>query len=192
MNDCLASVKSFVFDLQSALRRRGDNGHVNSRKKAQEVSITCSKSLKKMEEGFVITALVEKEGDMVMLDGLMREARVTTVVVLQLYLTLVEIPARRKDWGKRILLVPKAMQWWRGGSAEGNVGVSKAVGLDSSLSAVFERISGKDDGFGNLQRKAHEELNQIESGIEALEVGLQCLFRRMIQNRVVLLNMLSF
>ncbi|KAL0907953.1 hypothetical protein M5K25_022412 [Dendrobium thyrsiflorum] len=192
VNDCLASVKSFVFDVQSALRRRGDNSHVNSRKKAQKENVTCSKSLKKMEEGFAIAALVEKEGDLMMLDWFMREARETTVTVFHLLLNLLEIPARRKDRGKRILLVPKAMQWRRGGSAERNGGVSKVVGLESILNAAFECISGKDEGFGNLQRKAHADVSQIEAGIEDLEIGLQCLFRRMIQNRVALLNMLSF
>ncbi|XP_020573178.1 uncharacterized protein LOC110019729 [Phalaenopsis equestris] len=192
LNDYLASVKSFVLDLQSAIRRRGDNGHVNSRKKAQKEALSCSKSLKKLEEGFVIAALVKKEGDLVMLDRLTRESWETTVAVLQFLLTLLEMPVRRKAWSKRILLVPKAMQWKRGGSGEGNGEASKAVGLESLLNAAVERISGKDDVFGNLQRKADEELNQVKSGIEGLEIGLQRLFRRMIQNRVVLLNMLSF
>ncbi|URD76068.1 hypothetical protein MUK42_08158 [Musa troglodytarum] len=65
--------------------------------------------------------------------------------------------------------------------------VSKAL---SKKQALLEYTSCKDGGDGKVV-KFHDQLQMLEDNTKAIESGLECLFKQLIQSRVHLLNNLS-
>ncbi|KAJ7005690.1 hypothetical protein NC653_005111 [Populus alba x Populus x berolinensis] len=95
----------------------------------------------------------------------LREVRVTAITIVESLLSLVSIP------------------WLEQGSSKGSL-----------IRYTFLRSTGQRlyDFFDETAlHRANKRLEAIEIAVEDLEVELECMFRRLIQTRVLLLNILT-
>ncbi|KAJ8772790.1 hypothetical protein K2173_027967 [Erythroxylum novogranatense] len=161
-----------LMELQTEFRRaRMDEHGINTdiamaynpyRKKLKKETLKCLRSPKVMKNRNAITWKVSTMDQHLMLVvELLREARVTTISIVQSVLSLVSIP-----WLDQ-----------------------KANRKPKFLCSTGKRVSDFCDETAFCS--AHKRLEAVEIAIEGLEDELDCMFRRLIQTRVSLLNILT-
>ncbi|ONK64294.1 uncharacterized protein A4U43_C07F24170 [Asparagus officinalis] len=179
----LVSMREHVQDLQSAIRRKGDQVS-ESKKKAQKIINDSLKSLK-LISGQSVRCCVEDGSNQLV--KVLIETREITISLLRYMLSLVSEPkTKTSTWS----IVSKAITQrkvacegeWEGATAEENI--------NTRLQASYDCIASKDVSAIRVE-KVHIGLKVVEVRMESLESGLQFLFRKLIQNRVSLLNVLS-
>ncbi|KAI3986041.1 hypothetical protein MKX01_039123 [Papaver californicum] len=111
----------------------------------------------------------------------LREVRVSTLSVFQYSLMAFVSEQKTTKWG----LVPKLVQKAPAMSVDDEPDVVECV--DIALRSLFRRVSSKADEAKNVQL-VQKRLEELEDGIEGVEVGLECISRRLIQTRVSQLN----
>ncbi|KAF5727282.1 hypothetical protein HS088_TW22G00972 [Tripterygium wilfordii] len=178
--DVLLVVKDHLLDLQLTLRRLsiGDQPHNNIvgtklaayncyRKKFKKETVKCLRSLKGMKCNSVISnnnVSVVDDNLIVVLDVL-KEARVTTITIVESLLSLISIPWLDQKKGYSFI---------------------RCKFMRSSGQCSYDNICDE-----TALHSAHKRLEAVEIAIEDLEVELECMFRRLIQTRVSLLNILT-
>lgn len=175
--DVLLLVKEHLQDLQFTLRRVsksadsdiGDKiaAYNRYRKKLKKETFKCLHSLKAMKVKSVITSGMETtagDHNLRVVVDVLREVRVTAISAVESLLSLISIP------------------WLDRKSSKG------------SFPSMFMRSSSQDlyDFCDEMAvQSANKRLEAVEIAIEDLEVELECIFRRLIQTRVSLLNILT-
>lgn len=184
MKDAVVTSKEHAQDLQHALRRRGDSStrekvqaYICSRKETQKTIKKCYKDLKQMDAKCQRVSLTSEDSDLPVISRLLNEARMITRSLLCSILQSLVMPKTKASWW------PFASKAMRVASKKGLLGIWHADA--SSLCAALQYADAEKTMMGQNQLKA------VEISFGDLENGLEHLFRRLIQNRVSLLNILS-
>lgn len=175
--DVLLLVKEQLQDLQFTLRRVcigepdicGKIAAYNHyRKKLKKETLKCLNSLKgimKNKKPIASDRLSPIDDNLKVVVDVLKEVRVTTISIVESLLSLISIP------------------WLDQKAAKG-----------SSFASRFMRASGEclyDICDVMAVQSANKRLEAVEIAIEDLEAELECMFRRLIQTRVSLLNILT-
>ncbi|XVF63566.1 hypothetical protein PTKIN_Ptkin09bG0097000 [Pterospermum kingtungense] len=172
--DVLLLVKDHVQDLQSTLRRVSTDEADNSEskiavynkyaKKLKKETLKCLHSLKGMKSKSITSDISPVDDKLSMVVDVLREVRVTAVTVVESLLSLISIP------------------WLERKSAKGYFASKFMRSNCQSFHDISDELA--------LQ-SANKRLQAVEITIEDLEAELKCIFRRLIQTRVLLLNILT-
>ncbi|KAK7349020.1 hypothetical protein VNO80_23849 [Phaseolus coccineus] len=176
--DLLMVVKEHLQELQFTLRRAsiGDQGteekitaHNSYRKKLKKETLKCLKWLKKgmkSETSVTVHPPTKNEQNLVLVVDVLREVRVTSISIVESLLSLVSSPWLDSKSGKR--------------------------SFTSRLVRVNLHSSDDDMSYDAMVlQSANKRLAGVRMAIEDLEVELECMFRRLIHTRVLLLNILT-
>ncbi|URE17372.1 hypothetical protein MUK42_13496 [Musa troglodytarum] len=174
MRDCMMTTKEQIITLEIALRRQGVTvaeskmyTHIRFDKKAEKGIKSIFKLLKQMDDKYVSCCTNDKDSWMV--TKILREARAITISLLHSIFNFLSMP-RPQGKASRWSLISKALQ-------------KRKVACEGEQEEI-------EDTDGKIQR-AQNQLRTLQNSIEDIETGLECLFRRLIKNRVSLLNILS-
>ncbi|KAE8654075.1 4-coumarate--CoA ligase-like 5-like [Hibiscus syriacus] len=172
--DILLLVKEHVQDLQFTLRRVSTNqSDIGTKmavydkysKKLKKETLKCLQSLKWMKNKPVANDIVAAIDDnLSMVVDVLQEVRVTSISVVESLLSLISIPWLERKSGK---------------------GYFGSKFMQSSRQRFYD-ISDE-----MAVQSANKRLQAVEITIEDLEAELECIFRRLIQTRVLLLNILT-
>jgi len=178
VRDSLVAMREHVQDLRSAIRRKGNAATVPA-KKAQKLIKGCLRTLKLKNGKALPCSVTIKDSDMLVKVSV--EARQSTLSLLQ---SIVSFLSKPKQQGRRWSLVSKAVSKRRI-ACEGEL-----ENAEMWLQASYDCIACRDvDPVRVLKAQSH--LEPLEIRVENLVSGLECLFKRLIQNRVSLLNLLG-
>lgn len=209
--DVVLMIKQSVRELQSALRRSkgGDfvidgnvNAYICSRKKMIKEITKCLGSLKQMEHNiFSSSRVLELNDHLTLLIQLLRKASLITTCIFNSLLQFLSLPTLKPKSTKWSMVLKQLVHKDKTvATFEGQWETNEFEDVDIALSNILmvQQSSCKDDDDGdddeaeikNIE-SAQEKLEALDGGIEGFENALDCLFRRLIQARVSLLNILS-
>lgn len=183
-----SQTKEDLQEILSVLRRRREADDLYSysisRTKAKKM---IHKSLKRMNCSRHIKRTVvesEKDHETIAIISILREVESVTLNLFESFLSYVagtNVQSGQSRWS----LVSRLMH-------------SKRVLYDEKNLNEFDKVDASlmslaGTKFTNMERveNVQNELREMESSIQILEEGLECLFKRLIKTRVSLLNMLS-
>ncbi|XP_072965116.1 uncharacterized protein [Typha angustifolia] len=181
VQDNLGAMKMHIQDLQSALRREGASA-VESKLQAYIRFVKkANKDVKKQMGGKCGSISQNKEdNDLFVVVKMLTEAREITISLLQSVLSFLS----------KQLVKPKTSKWSLVSTTLHKRKVACEEQEDDDDIFIFASYSCKDMD-GEMVLRAQKQLQIFEVSIGALENGLECLFKRLIQSRVSLLNTLS-
>ncbi|KAI9181060.1 hypothetical protein LWI28_010967 [Acer negundo] len=178
--DALLQTKECLQGLSSVLRRRrGDEissevkKYLTSRKAVKK---TIRKALKGMENK--CSSKTNEEHETI---TMLRDVKAATSTVFESLLSLISGPkaSSKSGWS----LVSKLIHSKRIACAEEESNMNEFVKVDAALST----LTSKSDNIICVQN----QLKELESNIQDLEEGIECLSRHLIKSRVSLLNILN-
>ncbi|OIW11079.1 hypothetical protein TanjilG_22886 [Lupinus angustifolius] len=180
--ELLLLMKEQVLELQSALRRKGLDSSINSqlcgyicfRKKAKKDITKSIKVLKTMECSIksYSHSLLDVDHHLLMVINVLKELSTITISFFQKLLNF---------------MCGKNTRGWSMFSKM--VSTNEMDGIDIALCS-FHRCIRKNDAKVDVQI-VKRRLGELDGSIIELELGLDCLFRCLIQHRVSLLNLLT-
>ncbi|KAI9102297.1 hypothetical protein K1719_023499 [Acacia pycnantha] len=187
--DCLAQSKESVYEVRSALRRRGAEAaiftagaanYLASRKNVKKAIQIALRDIKGIRNGLIVSSAA-RENDML---SMLKEAESVTVSTLESLLCFISDPKGRLKQS-RWCAISKLMQ-------------PKKVACDSheTVKNEFEKV---DSALKSLiSQKKHSstdsvqgDLENLEMCIEDLEIEVECLSRKLLRNRVSFLNIFN-
>ncbi|TXG59882.1 hypothetical protein EZV62_014455 [Acer yangbiense] len=205
--ELILNIKGQLQELQSALRRRvvgvgGDyssmeckiHAYMSFRKKSKKEIAKCLRELKRIDNNIIIDQSSNsnmvadlEHGQLVVV---LRESSALTVSIFRSILSFLSMPDQMKTkaggggWSLIRKLIPAAA------SERSHQEIFNEVGsVDIALHCLHRQIR-KSDAKIDVQI-ALTRLEKLDVCIRDVESGLDCLFRRLIQNRVSLLNILT-
>ncbi|ONK64195.1 uncharacterized protein A4U43_C07F23090 [Asparagus officinalis] len=178
--ESLVMIREHVKDIESAIRRKG-NEVSETKKKAQKIIKDALKSLNLMG-GKSVSCCVDYNNNQLFKVSI--EAREVTISLLGLVLSCLSKPKTKTSRWSFFKSISK-----RKVACEGEVAPSEE-NIDTWLQASYYCILSNDVN-AIMVEKAHNDLQTIAERMESLESGLEVLFKKLVQNRVSLLNILS-
>lgn len=169
--DILLLVKEHVQDLQFTLRRVStDEADIGTKiavynrysKKLKKETLKCLQSLKGMRNKPIITCDIDDNLGVVV--DVLREVSATAISVVESLLSLISIPWLERRSSKGYLAAKLMRSSWR-----------RVYDVSDEMAVQI----------------ANKRLEAVEIAIEDLEAEIECMFRRLIQTRVLLLNVLT-
>ncbi|KAF8406686.1 hypothetical protein HHK36_008777 [Tetracentron sinense] len=195
--DILLMMSERVQDLQSALRSRSGRdssmeskvgAYICFRKKVKKDIGKCLGELKRMGSKFGLSSLIELDHHLSVVVKVLREVTMITISIFQSLLMFMSAPSKLKPG--RWSLISKLVHAESIANCEGRQEhINEVENVDVALYSLHGGIRNKDAKV-NLQT-AQKSLETLEISIGGLETGLECMFRRLIQTRVTLLNIIS-
>ncbi|GMH14927.1 hypothetical protein Nepgr_016768 [Nepenthes gracilis] len=196
--DLTLLLKDHARDLQSAIRRRGRysdfeenvSDYVNFRKKATKDITKRLRALKQIENKHGFAPQLDIHPHAATMVRVLRAVNAIVITIFRHLLLFRSVPVlKEKASGWSLISKPVS-----GGSATPNRGQSSVFnevgGVDIALHSLHNRRCqsvGDKQEVKLLQRR----LQTLDHSIRSLEGGLDCLFRRIVQNRVSLLNVFT-
>ncbi|KAH7850731.1 hypothetical protein Vadar_002153 [Vaccinium darrowii] len=184
VRDVSSQTKQNLQGLLSILRRRRDandfSGFLNSRKNAKKVIQKSLKDLKSIKSKHAIIALEESQE---ILDSL-NEVEAATVRMLESMLSYIA-GTKAESSLSGFSLVSKFIHRKRVASKD-----EANTNSFENFDAALHSLNSKSDNTVHVEN-VQNQLGEMESSIQAIEEGLESLFRRLIKTRVILLNMLN-
>ncbi|KAH7669154.1 Ribosomal protein S5 domain 2-type fold subgroup domain-containing protein [Dioscorea alata] len=176
----LAATKEHAQELEMVLRRKRSMNteskhqcHIQTDKKTSKSIKNIVKALMKQIDG--------KDSDRSTVSKMFTEAREVAISLLQSVASSLSPSSTQK--ASKWSIVSKALH-------KKKVTCLDANGIDFLFNSIYECVSCKDvDGLRAV--KAQEQLTAMMSSLERVEMELESLYRKLIRNRVSLLNMLS-
>lgn len=188
--DNMLQIKEQVFSLQSAIRRRKGDSSIESaiivfnsfRKKAKKEARKLILSLKQMENRIISSSTVQiqhQDPHFLAVIRVLREINAISISIFQSLYSFLAAPcsAKQTKW----FMVSKLKHKGVVANEQGNV--NEFEGVDAAIS----RCGGNVEKIQVLQKR----LEALESCVQGLENGLECVFRRLIKTRASLLNIIS-
>lgn len=171
--DVLLLVKEHLQDLQFTLRRViiGESDISNKiaaynccRKKLKKETLKCLHSLRGMKNKSLASDVSPIEPNLMLVVDVLKEVRVTAISVVESLLSLI------------------SMSWLERKSVKASF---TGKFMRSSEQSLYDISDEKVLQFANKRMEA------VENAIDVLGIELDCMFRRLIQTRVSLLNILT-
>ncbi|XP_058076725.1 uncharacterized protein LOC131225247 [Magnolia sinica] len=195
--DVFMLMKENAQDHLSALRRRrvGDSGlhnqvldYISLRRKMKKKIHKCLKELERAECKFVFLPLSDKDQQLSVIIGVLREVRSVTISIFESFSSFISL-SRPTTKAIGLSLISKWMVGTGRGACEVAIEKMSEVGqVDVHLCSLYGNKSCKDD----------ESVENMQKGLKAMDVSLQslvdrleCTFRHLIRTRVSLLNILN-
>ncbi|XP_074590583.1 uncharacterized protein LOC141846436 [Curcuma longa] len=175
LKDCMQQIKDQIRDHEMALRRQGEEvakheiHTILSDKKLRKNIQNCFRSLKHMNGKDALSCTEDKEFDSWKVIESLKEARVLAIHLLQSLSDFLSMP-RPKRKESRWPLISKALH-------------KRKV----TCKGEHEDAEANDECVPKIKY----QLQTFQNSINHLEEGLDFLYRRMIQNRVTVLNFFS-
>ncbi|KAH7574813.1 hypothetical protein JRO89_XS02G0008000 [Xanthoceras sorbifolium] len=189
--DALLQTKECVQGLLSALRRRRGDEISSEVKKFLASRKAVKKTIKKAFRNLMKACSpcnINEEHEMI---TMLREVETVTFTVFESLLSLIIItgPKAQSKLSGWSSLVSKLVQPKRVACEEEESNINEFEKMDVGLSSFITHKSttSKLDNIVHVQN----QLKELESSIQDLEEGLECLSRPLIKNRVSLLNILN-
>lgn len=180
IKDAVISIKESVQDLQLAVRRRGENptedkvkAYIRSRKAMLKM---MKKSYKDLKQVNGICQPVPEQSELSVLLRMLNEACWISVSLLCSIMHSTFAPEAKSSWWP---FSSKAMR-----------SISRTPCETWNMDVPL--FTGLKEAGAEKMVIVQDRLQTIEKSLGDLENGMECLFRRLIQNRVSLLNILSF
>ncbi|XP_055803605.1 uncharacterized protein LOC129872708 [Solanum dulcamara] len=186
-------MKEQVQDLQSTLRRKvGDsntqssfNAYINLRKKVKKDIAKSLKALKQVENKIESSTQVDSDQSLTKLFAVLRQVSILTISIQSSQLYFLSSPAskaKKNGWSLITkMLVTKSMAY-KGDEKT----INEVECVDFALCSYLHNNDFKVD-VPMIKRK----LQTLNTGLQAIEAGTECLSRLLIRNRVCLLNILT-
>ncbi|PIN25739.1 hypothetical protein CDL12_01533 [Handroanthus impetiginosus] len=176
--DLCSETKLDIRHLLSALRRkdsRSIHSYQTSRKKSKKMVQKCLKELRRFRNKLNVLSL-EKEEETTLV-YMLKESESVTIVALESLLSYV---VQAKQGGGSVL---SKLMSSKKASYQGEETVNEFKEVDTFLQLIQEDDSQVD--------KLMNHLKVMDSSIQTVEEELECLFRKLIRTRVLILNVLD-
>lgn len=191
-----------VRELQSALRRsRGDEmsietdieGYFDSRKKLKKEISQSLITLKEMDKRVIMgmMPLIGLDNNIGAIVRVLREASLVTGSTFQSLLTYLSVPVLKRQRPSKWVLVSKLVSKRALSSGQQGRMMNELEGADMAINKIFLECSRQVSWKVKIQ-SLYGRLEALNVSFEMVESGLECLFRHLIQTRVLLLNALSY
>ncbi|KAK0581032.1 hypothetical protein LWI29_009036 [Acer saccharum] len=177
--DALLQTKECVQGLSSVLRRRRGDEISSEVKKYLTSRKTVKKTIKKALKGMANKCSKTNEEDETI--TMLKDVEAATSTVFESLLSLISRPkaSSKSGWS----LVSKLIHSKGIACEEEESDMNEFVKVDTALST----LASKSDNIICVQN----QLKELESNIQDLEEGIECLSRHLIKSRVSLLNILN-
>ncbi|XP_058216633.1 uncharacterized protein LOC131327486 [Rhododendron vialii] len=186
IKDVSSQTKQDLQGLLSILRRRREandfSEFLNSKKKAKKVIQKSLKDLKSIKTKHTVV-VVGKSREI--LDSL-NEVEAATIGVFETLLSYISRTKAESRFSSVSKLMPRKSVASKDEETKSNV-FDK---FDAALHSLNNLKMSKFDNTMHVEKVQHQ-LGMMESSIQDIEEGLDCLFRRLIKTRVILLNILN-
>lgn len=195
--DALIHTKECAREIQSIMRRRrgGKSGFTNevrkylaSRKVVKKAVCKALGTLRSSQKKSTFSS-TNKDNVTVALIGVLREVEAVSLTVFESLLSFIsgaKSASKMRGWS----FVSKLMLTKKVGCEEDKTEINEFADVDAALSSLVCQETSNSEGIVDCEN-VQSELQQLEMCSQDLEEGLECLFRRLIKNRVSLLNTLS-
>lgn len=195
--DALIHTKECAREIQSIMRRRrgGKSGFTNevrkylaSRKVVKKAVCKTLGTLRTSQKKSTFSS-TNKDNVTVALIGVLREVEAVSLTVFESLLSFIsgaKSASKMRGWS----FVSKLMLTKKVGCEEDKTEINEFADVDAALSSLVCQETSNSDSMVDSEN-VQSELQQLEMCSQDLEEGLECLFRRLIKNRVSLLNTLS-
>ncbi|KAM1453985.1 hypothetical protein FF1_003575 [Malus domestica] len=202
--DALIHTKECVREIQSIMRRRrgGKSGFTNevrkysaSRKVVKKAICKALGTLRSSQKKCTFSS-TNKDNVAVALIGALREVEAVTLTVFESLLSFIsgaKSQSKMSGWSfvSKLMLTKKvACDEDDEDDEDDKTGINEFADVDAALNSLVCQEASKSDNMVDGENM-QSELQQLELCSQDLEEGLESLFRRLIKNRVSLLNTLS-
>ncbi|KAK4284740.1 hypothetical protein QN277_001528 [Acacia crassicarpa] len=184
--DCLVLSKESLYEVQSAIRRRGAEAftvgagnYSSSRKNVKKEIRRAFVTIKGIRNELLVSS-TNKENEML---SMLKEAEAVTVNTLESLLCFISDPkgqSKQSRWS----VISKLMQPKRVALDSQEIGTNEFEKVDAALKSLTSQKNASTDTF-------QTELENLEMSIQDLEIRVECLSRKLIRNRVTLLNIFN-
>nr|XP_043608450.1 uncharacterized protein LOC122580238 [Erigeron canadensis] len=186
VRDMQQKMKEQVFCLQSSLQRRGTDSkfeneissYLRLRKMLKKETSKCIKSLKRSERKFLHIPST-KDYHLAMVVKVLREVNTMTYIVLRSLLSFMSSSGSKIKKGGGCSLISKLRP-----------NDHKAKKLMNEVGRVDDALFGVLHGTEEMTM-AHRKVEKLVVSLDCIEKGLDVVFRRLIQYRVSILNVLT-
>ncbi|KAM1003282.1 hypothetical protein ACFX2C_003627 [Malus domestica] len=199
--DALIHTKECVREIQSIMRRRrgGKSGFTNevrkysaSRKVVKKAICKALGTLRSSQKKCTFSS-TNKDNVAVALIGALREVEAVTLTVFESLLSFIsgaKSQSKMSGWSfvSKLMLTKKVA--CDEDDEDDKTGINEFADVDAALNSLVCQEASKSDNMVDGENM-QSELQQLELCSQDLEEGLESLFRRLIKNRVSLLNTLS-
>lgn len=186
-------MKERVQDLQSALRRKvGDssihssfNAYISLRKKVKKDIAKSLKALKQVENKIESSSRVDSDQSLSKLLAVLRQVSISTISVQRSQLYFLSSPAskaKKNGWSLISKMLVTKSQAYKGDEKT----INEVESVDFALCSYLHSSDFKVN-VPMIQRK----LQTLNTGLQPIEAGTECLSKILIRNRVCLLNILT-
>ncbi|KAK7367225.1 hypothetical protein VNO80_09234 [Phaseolus coccineus] len=192
--DLLLVLKEHMQNLHSAVRRRRGDSNIESsissldifKKKAKKTISKQLGQLKRMQSQVISFSLLDQDQQLAFLARVLRESNTITISVLHSLLVFLSMSTFGTKAPSSLISKLKTTVLFSSQKEQKNT--NGVADLHNVLCSLFGREKNG-DSCGEFQR-ALGVLETLNVNIEALESGLDCIFRCLVKNRVSFLNML--
>lgn len=194
--DMIFTMKGHVQTLQSALRRKGVDSRIESdvhsylhfRKKVKRDIVKCLKALKRAESKAAFSPLLDLDHHLSMVVRVLKEASAITISIFRALFLFLSLRTMKTNT-TRLSLISRLMPMKLLCSTEGQKIVNEVGSVDVALSSLPGHLRNND--AKNEVQLARRMLDTLHLSMDDIENGLDCISRRLVQNRVSFLNILA-
>ncbi|KAI3665291.1 hypothetical protein L6452_43915 [Arctium lappa] len=195
LKDLLKFTKEHVQILQSAIRRKGGDttlvsqiaAYLSFRKKAKKSVIKCLGSLKRLEKKMGSFLFLDVDHHVSMVVKVLQEVNAIAISLLKSLLVFVSNKTKPTNG---VQLLSKLVSMSTSRHDKNQTFMNELETVDFDLMSLHRNAHKGDTKNVDVQMTLRR-LFILDASLEGFEAGLDCLFRRLIQSRASLLNIVA-